>query len=567
MTVGRSWFLGFWTYCEPPDEVPVTDNNWNPPGNPADDEFLPVQLTHERAPLRSHGKLFGSEQGTWRYCCSQTPSATSDAASAQADAEVADVKQEVTVPVQRLKYDRIDALKSVGKFEQQQSLGSTTSELAALDTASPSELHADQGAEASVKPSSPKGSPRKRPSSEHQSTKPEEKPKPGVPPRSKPKTKADKTSQDRAAEPTSPAKPAAAKSIAKVRPAAMTTTNAASIDVAGEVLSTSTRQALEFSQPVQFQISRSATASSIESDTTTPGSSTTGKVQRRNRRTSTMNSQSSIQSSLPSVKEWECNFDRGSSCSSVASASEDDRPRRHSFRGGTASMSGVLRMFSRSNEPTAPENAVIIFDWDDTLCPTTWALDIIKKAKNEAELAKIEQAHAPELAEHVVAVEQLLRAARSVARVAIVTLATPDFWKRSAETFLDGLNVKDLFPELGIKVYYATRQPRSSDIKPETVAKKKAMAKCLGHLYPAVSARGVRWNVLSIGDSAIEQEALKQLLSDRSSSPLCKTLKFTTEPSLEQLTRQVQAVTPHLPEMVAHMKDFDRVSSRPWSSN
>lgn len=319
------------------------------------------------------------------------------------------------------------------------------------------------------------------------------------------------------------------------------------------------------SADVKVKVRRNETLDSLSShSSTTFASSSTSQhelappmARRRNRRTDTNCSIASLHSvsSLPSVKEDQVTETEGDQ------TPINRAPARKSSNGILGFLGG------RSTEPTAPDNAVIIFDWDDTLCPTSWAMELLRVAKSDSDLKRLEQTHAEELEKHCAAVVQMLRQARSVARVAIVTLATPEFWQQSAESFLEPLNVKELFPELGIQVYHAIR-PNNCKNKQEaeTVAKRKAMKKCLSHFYPAVSARHVRWNVLSIGDSAIEQDALKQLLSERSSGPLCKTLKFTSTPTLEQLTRQVQSVTPFLEEMVADSTDFDRTSFRPWKN-
>ncbi|CAE8667502.1 unnamed protein product, partial [Polarella glacialis] len=211
--------------------------------------------------------------------------------------------------------------------------------------------------------------------------------------------------------------------------------------------------------------------------------------------------------------------------------------RRKSITSMMSSLSSFAGTMKENVVPTSPfnspENAVILFDWDDTLCPTWWAFNI-------AETECVE-----ELDVHAQVVEQVLRAARKEARVAIVTLATQEWWRESASLFLPGIDVKALFKELEIRVYYAVKPggygefKDASSFKLRTAAKKKAMAKCLANLYPTFTARSVRWNVLSIGDSAVEQRALQQLLAARSKSPLCKTLKMTSDPTLEDLTSQL----------------------------
>ncbi|CAJ1388623.1 unnamed protein product [Effrenium voratum] len=216
---------------------------------------------------------------------------------------------------------------------------------------------------------------------------------------------------------------------------------------------------------------------------------------------------------------------------------------------------GTSRSFSKSSK-----DAVIIFDWDDTLCPTSWALEQIRNCPDTAALLEAEKAHTEQLDAHAAAVVALLRAARSCARVAVVTLATKEFFTQSAETFLEGARIKELFRELGIKVYFAERAQETNKAT-EVAAKSQAMTQCLSHLY---GSQLMRWNVLAIGDSTVELEALKKVLAGKWRTPLCKTLKFDARPSLDQLTTQIQTVTPHLADMMACSKDFDRFSLQPW---
>jgi len=229
-------------------------------------------------------------------------------------------------------------------------------------------------------------------------------------------------------------------------------------------------------------------------------------------------------------------------------------------------IAGLFGTFTRSSAAPAsrkfdaPENAVIIFDWDDTLCPTYWACDKVEKNHTSSNLGREQQEM---LRQNVAACEKLLRESRKLARVAIVTLAAPDWFEESQNKLFPGLDIEALFRELGIKVYFASKTLESSE-RMRTVAKKKAMKKCLQTLYPMMTSKAERWNVLSVGDSVTEQEALKELLAEYSSAPLCKTLKFATEPSIEVLTDQMLSLVPHLQSMVSHSKDFDRSSNMMW---
>mmetsp|Transcript_41929 Transcript_41929/g.98332 ORF Transcript_41929/g.98332 Transcript_41929/m.98332 type:complete len:602 (+) Transcript_41929:89-1894(+) len=200
----------------------------------------------------------------------------------------------------------------------------------------------------------------------------------------------------------------------------------------------------------------------------------------------------------------------------------------------------------------APENAVIIFDWDDTLCPTFWAGS--HRSTEALEAARVQ------LLEHARCVRAILHSARAVARVAIVTLATNDWVKASARRYLPTLDLEEILRDLDITVHSATLNLRNGSRghnDPRVVAKKRAMASCLKRMYGWSS---VPWNVVSIGDSTIERTALQELLADQDTSrrKLCKTVKLDTDPSLEDLTSQIKMLSPLLREMVLEERAFDR---------
>merc|ERR1712232_1358663 len=97
---------------------------------------------------------------------------------------------------------------------------------------------------------------------------------------------------------------------------------------------------------------------------------------------------------------------------------------------------------------------------------------------------------------------------------------------------------------------------------PAIVAKRAAMTRLLKRFYghgddvEECKSVDVPWNVLSIGDSSVEQEALKLCLetftnSGYSSKPICKTLKLRASPTLTELSNDLIAVQPFLQRLVA----------------
>eukprot|EP00440_Ansanella_granifera_P075111 gb/GFBE01081513.1/.p1 GENE.gb/GFBE01081513.1/~~gb/GFBE01081513.1/.p1 ORF type:complete len:521 (+),score=110.75 gb/GFBE01081513.1/:1-1563(+) len=106
------------------------------------------------------------------------------------------------------------------------------------------------------------------------------------------------------------------------------------------------------------------------------------------------------------------------------------------------------------------ENAVIIFDWDDTLLPTTYILGTVLPSLPEEERhgeLPDSSPHAAPLAAHAHLVGFLLRAARRSARVAIVSNSLSPWVEASGARYLPGLDLEALLQELEVPVYYARR--------------------------------------------------------------------------------------------------------------
>jgi len=183
----------------------------------------------------------------------------------------------------------------------------------------------------------------------------------------------------------------------------------------------------------------------------------------------------------------------------------------------------------------------------------------------------------PSLQEHAELVEALLRSARSLGRVALVTLSRRPWVHASAAQYLPGLDLQALLEELDITIYYAFEHVHRSLVR--IARNKEAVVEMLrsGTDVLAACKRGAmkqalrrlggeaqrRHNVLSIGDSEIEQNALKDVLwHERPREPvekqaLCKTMKLIEESGLEELGEQLHILRAWLPTMMTHRGDFD----------
>lgn len=251
------------------------------------------------------------------------------------------------------------------------------------------------------------------------------------------------------------------------------------------------------------------------------------------------------------------------------------------------------------------DETLIIFDWDDTLCPTSYiradprlSYDKVapcfeRTAPDPAETAKSSPGGSREdeteeeddyeaglrrlrrtLEEHASAVGALLRLATEFGRVVIVTLAKPEWVQDSIRNFMPSLD--GLLEELGIDVAHArdTARPWSRRRGVEQgqdygqILKTQTMAWVARRFYG--TGRGGRparsWkNVLSIGDSDVERLALQDVIFRRVQTDgngnwqecRCKTLKLLEEPSVEQLTGQLESLATWLGFIARYDGDVD----------
>mmetsp|Transcript_83359 Transcript_83359/g.236243 ORF Transcript_83359/g.236243 Transcript_83359/m.236243 type:complete len:401 (-) Transcript_83359:79-1281(-) len=255
--------------------------------------------------------------------------------------------------------------------------------------------------------------------------------------------------------------------------------------------------------------------------------------------------------------------------SSTSSSAEPAPARRSASPGPTINFAGAAGGLGQ-------DNTVILFDWDDTLFPTWFLHEVVLPClpgdTREATLPS-DSPFREALATHASTVRALLMVSRAVAQVAIVTLALRPWVLTSAERFLPGLDLPELLCRLGIPVYYAREHVKRPDaclaqveegVDIFTVAKRATMMKCLRKLYGR--RKGLRMNVISIGDSLAEKDAIKEVLwaaceqpqlAGMVATPLCKTVKFCHQPSVQQLGDQLQILAMWLKRMAAHGEDFD----------
>mmetsp|Transcript_50897 Transcript_50897/g.95212 ORF Transcript_50897/g.95212 Transcript_50897/m.95212 type:complete len:318 (-) Transcript_50897:511-1464(-) len=223
----------------------------------------------------------------------------------------------------------------------------------------------------------------------------------------------------------------------------------------------------------------------------------------------------------------------------------------------------------------SPEQTCIVFDWDDTLMPTSFLDDLERmmpkkgfgrQPSKQSGLSKDCPCYGA-MERHASRVRSILRTARSCGHVAIVTMAERPWVFESAMEYLPGLDLEALLSELDIPVLYG---PEFMGSTPVVVAQDDSVdvyvaSKCaamLDFLKPSVDSP---CNLISIGDSTIEKDAAKHasLACGTPASPsLCKTVKLMTDPSLKELSCELETLQVWLEPLAKHLRPIDLNANR-----
>lgn len=243
-----------------------------------------------------------------------------------------------------------------------------------------------------------------------------------------------------------------------------------------------------------------------------------------------------------------------------------------------------------------PEQTIILFDWDDTLCPSNWirenrpALSFFKPAPNEERY----QRPLRELQGHV---EATLNLAMRMGKVIIVTNAMEPWVETSCRNFLPGLmpivsqipviyarsifdmHNMDPFKRQGagrlstrsalpglysaggqnkLASYNARLATQQVDALEPQRWKELAFEQEITGFYSRYSHQSWK-NVISIGDSIFERDAVRRVVLNRPSSKKCrtKTAKLLDEPEIEELISEVRVIHDALGLMVQYDGNLD----------
>jgi len=227
----------------------------------------------------------------------------------------------------------------------------------------------------------------------------------------------------------------------------------------------------------------------------------------------------------------------------------------------------------------SPADRVIIFDWDDTICPSTF-------------VAKADIATSDDLPQHFQSIfdelckcaEKVLAEASKHGEVIIITSADEGWVEYSAERF-----VPKLLPVLeGIKVVSARSRYEEFYPKKSLCWKAAAFAHEVNEIFNNIteessfddnstliteassascststtsSSERRRREIISFGDSMDERTAVKIVASQLNASS--KSVKFIQHPSPVQIIGQLSIVNSQLNYICGNTKDIDVEISEP----
>lgn len=206
---------------------------------------------------------------------------------------------------------------------------------------------------------------------------------------------------------------------------------------------------------------------------------------------------------------------------------------------------------SSGGQGFAPAETVLIFDWDDTVLPSWWLLGQGLRLGDDSAASGWQ---AEQLLEVARLASETLRVAKRLGTVVLVTNAERGWIELSCRKFLPLLCSSLEGVELlsARSMYESPERPSPLDWKV------CAFRSELLRIYGAEGAGSIqrRKNVVSLGDSAHEREALSRVAGEL---PNCraKSLKFMARPGIGQICMEHSLVAGCLPCLVHHDGNLD----------
>lgn len=203
---------------------------------------------------------------------------------------------------------------------------------------------------------------------------------------------------------------------------------------------------------------------------------------------------------------------------------------------------------TNSVPPFSLKDTILIFDWDDTVLPSTWIQEQGLRLDDESVLTDDQQAQLSTMAEYAI---QTLTVAKRHGKVVLVTNAERGWIELSCQKFMPAL-----FPTLQDVHILSARSTYEQQGVTSPFEWKYLAFESEIHSFYELFTKDQRKNVISFGDSAHEREALIRV-TERMAGCRTKSLKFVERPEVEQLLKEHELISGCFKYIVNHDGNLD----------
>jgi hypothetical protein len=194
------------------------------------------------------------------------------------------------------------------------------------------------------------------------------------------------------------------------------------------------------------------------------------------------------------------------------------------------------------------DQTLLIFDWDDTILPSTW---IQKQGLKLDDSSKVTEEQCEQLATVAQVAIRTLRAAKRYGTVVLVTNAERGWIELSCRKFMPSL-----CPLLeSIKIVSARALYEKPGVTLPSQWKSHAFRSEITEFYKSLEPDRSK-NIISFGDAMHERLAVFQVTSDMSNCNT-KSFKFMEQPQLEQVRKEHELIYWCLKHIVSHEGTLD----------
>lgn len=196
----------------------------------------------------------------------------------------------------------------------------------------------------------------------------------------------------------------------------------------------------------------------------------------------------------------------------------------------------------------SPEETLIIFDWDDTVMPSSW-VEGLRTGEDESSEVLVSQDQKEQLEDLARLATETLGLAQQLGTVLLVTNAQQGWVELSYQRYMP-----TLLPALAsVRIMSARTRFETEQVSSPFEWKHRAFLCEIGRVFRDKSRRR---NILSFGDSGHEREALIKSTANMHNTRT-KSVKFLDRPGVHELGKQHAVMVKCLKQIVHHDGNLD----------